>query len=393
MKYLLAVVLLLTQLSLYAGFKISDISEKWEKYVSKEKKEEVKESVVNVLQECNENVSKEWSNLCEVMEKVFALVEELPSLPESSMLKKDQNSQKKKIKKLLKEAETILLPKKSQKRLKSYKEFDKAINKCQNEINNLVEDSVVNQQNIKKNEKKIEKLKCEVVLLKEQQKNQKIKILEELNELGLNIPKESLESFFSSVTCESLIDYSIVTANITIVVKNLEELTQKNLNDAKRYYSMYLVMVDLQILCHEEFVSKFDNIWIKEIDSLQNKTMKDYEETIKLSENIQFSYDQRFRFKENAKLNKITLETISLYRKCLENHRQMITNRLFQLGKMRSVANNTYQTINNAGSLKLIMDEYIKDFSSVINLDFPDIKGMSEDVLVNEFRKITEKIQ
>lgn len=391
MKFLLAVILLSIQLSVYAGFGFGNyVSEKWAKITGDTDKEE---KIADILVYSNEYVSEKWDDLCEVMGEVSTLRDELPSLPKSSLFGKDQEGQKEKIQKILKEAEEILLPEQSQEQLKRYKKFDKKINKIQKEINELIEDSVVNPKNSKKNDKKITEFKEEIKSLEKQQIVEKKKILGELNKLGLNIPEENLEPFFASVTCESLIEYTILSANITIVVKKLEELIQKNLEGAKKYYGMYLVMVDLQILCHEEFISKCDNVWIKRIDALKEKILKDYKESIGLSENLQFSEDERLSFSQNAKLNKTTLDATTSYRKCIEDQRAKLSHRLYQINRMRKVASNTYQTIDNAVNLKSIMSENVRDFNSVITLEFPDMKIMSEDILINEFRSITEKIQ
>ncbi len=343
---------------------------------------------------CREYVSKKWGKLCKTMERVSSLRDELPSLPESAWFRRDQKSQAKEIDDLLDDVRNLLLSESSKDMLEQVVRLDEKLERVKSELAEANEKLVLSLDDKDKCKDKIATLTRQCDELRQRQLQFKRKILDELRSCGITVSETALEPFFSSATCNSIIDNAVVAKNMVAVVKNLEELMQGgDVGKARRYYGMYVVLVKLQIRCHRSFVNECDTAWIPKVDGLIQKIERDYGVADKGAADAKYTISQRKIYESNRRMNEKALRATRIYRESLERQRDAVAAKMRDAERMYEVALNTYETIGNAVALLETLRYGAEAFEAVMELDFPDLTAFNDAELVAEFQGITDRIK
>lgn len=191
---------------------------------------------------CREYVSKKWGKLCKTMERVSSLRDELPSLPESAWFRRDQKSQAKEIDDLLDEVRDLLLSETSKDMLEQVVRFDEKLERVKGELAEANEKLVLSLDDKDKCKDKIATLTRQCDELRQRQLQFKRKILDELRSCGITVSETALEPFFSSATCNSIIDNKALRAT-KIYRESLErqrDAVAAKMRDAERMYEVAL---------------------------------------------------------------------------------------------------------------------------------------------------------
>lgn len=350
------------------------------------------------LESCRTYIAKRWEKLCKIMGKASGLRDELPSLPPRSSWwlfswpYRDQQSQSRKIDDLLDDARDILLSESAKDILTQVRRLDAKIKKINRDIADVSKERVLHPERKAKCDEAIRALTASRYAVRRDQLRLKRDIMIELRSWGLSVSETALEPFFSSVTCDSIIDNAVVAGNIAAVVKNLGELMQCDVDNARRYYGMYLVLIDIQVRCYRDFVDKCDALWLKRVDELIYKVQYDHLVAEEGMCDSRYTGIQRDIYKKNKNLNSTMLRAARLYRECLEKQRISVVSKMASAERMRDVALNTYETIGNAIALKDLMQSSAETFDAVMKLEFPDLAAFNDAELVAEFQGITDRI-
>lgn len=346
----------------------------------------------NRLETCRSYVASKWDKLCKVMDKASGLRDELPSLPKSKWFSRDQESQMEEIDDLLEEASEILLSESSRDMLKQVKRLDERERELSEDVSEANKERILRPEKRAKFEEKIVKLTAEKEEVCRARLELKRAILSELRSLGVTVPETALEPFFSSVTCNSIIDTAVIFGNIVAVVKNLEELMQCDAVNARRYYGMYVVLLDIQIRCYRGFLHECESVWCRRLDSYASKIQKDRDAANEGAADPGFTAAQHEIYRRNVRMNEMMLCAVAAYRESLEKQRSAVASKMMDAERMRKVALNTYETISNAISLRDFLCANAETFEAVMKLEFPDLAAFNDAELVAEFQGITDKI-
>lgn len=341
---------------------------------------------------CREYVSGKWNKLSKLMWRAIDLRDELPSLPRSSWLFRDQVSQQRKIDDLLDDARDILLSKSAQDILKQVQRLEEKIKGVEEDIAEVKKEMVLHPDKRQKCEERTSELSLRRSELRQNLLSLKREVIMELRSWGITVPDAALEPFFKSVTRNSIIDNAVIAGNIAAVVRNLEAMMQVDENNARRYYGMYIVLLDLQIHCYRDFITQCDGVWCVKLDNAINKIQYDHLIANEGAADPRFSAAQRDQYKRNRRTNETYLRAVRAYRENLERQRNVVTAKMKETARMREVALNTYETLGNAALLRDMMHTSADAFEAVMKLDLPDLAAFNDADIVSEFEGITERL-
>ncbi len=341
---------------------------------------------------CREYVSDKWDKLSKLMGRAIDLRDELPSLPRSSWLFRDQVSQQGKIDDLLDDARNILLSKSAQDILEQVQKLEEKIKGVESDISEANKEMVLHPDRRRKCEKRINELTLHRNELRRNLLSLKREVTTELRSWGITVPDTALEPFFKSVTCNSIIDNAVIAGNIAAVVKNLEAMMQVDEDNARRYYGMYMVLLDVQIRCYRDFIAQCDGVWSVRLDTAINKIQYDHLVANEGAADPRFSATQRDQYNRNRRTNETYLRAVRAYRENLERQRNAVAAKMWETERMREVALNTYETLGNAALLRDMMHTSAEAFEAVMKLDLPDLASFNDAAIVSEFEGITKQL-
>lgn len=352
-------------------------------------------------EEQNEQFSKIWDELRPKLDKVSALEEERKDLPESSLIRRDKQSNQEDINEILDEAIDILGISNARQIRQEIDSLEKQIQQARERITGYHQEQV--SAPIKSNwkatvddyAKKVDGEKQLIEKYQQEIEQKKQRFLTELNQLGLQVSREQLDLLLTSVVGNDIIQNTIVYSNVRLVSQQLMELTTKtgeDLNISKRYYGMYTVLLKILLHMQNSFITEIDQVYLPRIAQIKN-------ETVKLMANSRNLLDQeaddnrRKHLKANIEAQELTLKTADLYGQHLgEQRRKMIVARDKTQIDLR-VAMNTYDTVKLSGELVNLLRSSAKSFDELLNIQAPDLLVFQNLQMKEEFSALTTKLR
>lgn len=342
-----------------------------------------------------ESALDNWSKITKQCRKTLELHEELPSLPKSSWLFSDQNSQRKLIREKLLEIRKILLTTDSRKIMERIDEIDEDIAEIDEDIREKNEQRVLHPEKRQKIDETIAKLREKRLALAGQRETAARAVLEELEALGLKLSGDAAEQCLFTANVGDLIDNTIVAKNVGIIVENLRELMKTGDTTAsKRYFGVYVVMVEVQKACFDEYLEKSRNgEWRKKLAQIKADATAARQNALAAAKDKSFSEHQRSVFRRNASVNDLTLDAVSAYEKILNQHEAIIQAKSDEAAKMLLVARNSYETISLADGFLSLFSSSQDAFDALLQLQLPPIEIFDDSSLQTQFAALTKKLK
>jgi predicted nucleic acid-binding Zn-ribbon protein len=345
--------------------------------------------------EIKENVKDNWEEVSEWCGEVVNLEKGMALLPENSWIpwKRDRSKQREDINELRQQIKEMLLSVDSHKLLKKIAKLDAKIADVKKKIENIREEMAFRPDTKEKNAKKIAKLVGKCRDLESARKKEVDGVRAELESIGIKSKDGAIDGFIMLVNQKDFTDVVILSRGVYEIVECLKNaVSEGNVVSSTRYYGIYVVLMDLQMIAYEEYLLKSKNVWRARLDTYSTEV----EATItRCKDNIRRGEHEKRDVEAFEKLiasNNKLLYAIDLYRKLLKGYESSVEERLKKTKLRRERAQCTFETSSNILTLASMLQDVQSEFSSLMELELPEIKDFSDSALNEQIRSITLRL-
>jgi predicted nucleic acid-binding Zn-ribbon protein len=340
-----------------------------------------------------ENIKDNWDDISEWCDEVVDLEKGMASLPESKWFGRDRSKQRKDINELRQQIKEMLLSVDSHKLLKKIAKLDAKIADVKKKIENIREEMAFRPDTKEKNAKKIAKLVGKCRDLESARKKEVDGVRAELESIGIKSKDGAIDGFIMLVNQKDFTDVVILSRGVYEIVECLKNaVSEGNVVSSTRYYGIYVVLMDLQMIAYEEYLLKSKNVWRARLDTYYTEV----EATItRCKDNIRRGEHEKRDVEAFEKLiasNNKLLYAIDLYRKLLKGYESSVEERLKKTKLRRERAQCTFETSSNILTLASMLQDVQSEFSSLMELELPEIKDFSDSALNEQIRSITLRL-
>ena len=354
--------------------------------------------LINVLADSlsaniKENIKDNWDDISEWCDEVVDLEKGMASLPESKWIGRDRSDQREDINELRQQIKEMLLSVDSHKLLKKIAKLDAKIADVKKKIENIREEMAFRPDTKEKNAKRIAKLVGKCRDLESARKKEVDGVRAELESIGIKSKDGTIDGFIMLVNQKDFTDVVILSKGVYEIVECLKNaVSEGNVVSSTRYYGIYVVLMDLQMIAYEEYLLKSKNVWRARLDTFSTEV----EATItRCKDNIRRGeYEKRDveAFEKLIASNNKLLYAIDLYRKLLKGYESSVEERLKKTKLRRERAQCTFETSSNILTLASMLQDVQSEFSSLMELELPEIKNFSDSALNEQIRSITLRL-
>ena len=349
----------------------------------------------SLAMEIKENVRDNWKEVSEWCGEVVNLENGMSSLPENSWIpwKRDREKQRADIREIQQRIKEMLLSVDSHKLLKKIAKLDAKIADVKKKIENIREEMAFHPDTKEKNAKKIAKLVGKCRDLESARKKEVDGVRAELESIGIKSKDGAIDGFIMLVNQKDFTDVVILSKGVYEIVECLKNaVSEGNVVSSTRYYGIYVVLMDLQMIAYEEYLLKSKNVWRARLDTYSTEV----EATItRCKDNIRRGEHEKRDVEAFEKLiasNNKLLYAIDLYRKLLKGYESSVEERLKKTKLRRERAQCTFETSSNILTLASMLQDVQSEFSSLMELELPEIKDFSDSALNEQIRSITLRL-
>lgn len=343
--------------------------------------------------EIKENVKDNWEEVSEWCGEVVNLEKGMALLPENAWFKRDRDDQREDIRELRQQIKEMLLSVDSHKLLKKIAKLDAKIADVKKKIENIREEMAFRPDTKEKNAKKVAKLIGKCRDLESARKKEVDGVRVELESIGIKSKDGAIDGFIMLVNQKDFTDVVILSKGVYEIVECLKNaVSEGNVVSSTRYYGIYVVLMDLQMIAYEEYLLKSKNVWRARLDNYSTEV----EVTItRCKDNIRRGEHEKRDVEAFEKLiasNNKLLYAIDLYRKLLKGYESSVEERLKKTKLRRERAQCTFETSSNILTLASMLQDVQSEFSSLMELELPEIKDFSDSALNEQIRSITLRL-
>ncbi len=341
-----------------------------------------------------ENIKDNWDDISEWCDEVVDLEKGMASLPASKWFGRDRSDQREDINELRQQIKEMLLSVDSHKLLKKIAKLDAKIADVKKKIENIREEMAFRPDTKEKNAKKIAKLVGKCRDLESARKKEVDGVRAELESIGIKSKDGGvIDGFIMLVNQKDFTDVVILSKGVYEIVECLKNaVSEGNVVSSTRYYGIYVVLMDLQMIAYEEYLLKSKNVWRARLDTYSTEV----EATItRCKDNIRRGEHEKRDVEAFEKLiasNNKLLYAIDLYRKLLKGYESSVEERLKKTKLRRERAQCTFETSSNILTLASMLQDVQSEFSSLMELELPEIKDFSDSALNEQIRSITLRL-
>lgn len=343
----------------------------------------------DIVADIRSNVAKRWEKIVAECSSVVDGYQKL------AMTGAKPHPPKKAERKQLDRVRELLLPIDCHDLLAAVDDLDRRIAETQKEIAKAEGERVRHPDEAEKYDARIGDVREKKSKLEAERANQAAKVMENLRNIGLNMPGSAAERCIFPVNVETLIDNAVVAKDIAVVVENLGRfLNSEDLATAKRYFGMYLVMIDVQAEGFRQYLEKSeDGEWRKGINEILRGAEAAVKSDTANAAQTRFTDHEREIFRKNAAMNKKTIEAATAYLNLLKQYEEIIRGKLREAERVREVAQSSWNTVSLASDLKEIVKTSHEAFEALLSLELPPLALFDDSALQAEFDAITRKLR
>ncbi|MDY3868694.1 MAG: hypothetical protein SOZ52_04935 [Pyramidobacter sp.] len=351
-----------------------------------------------------EELRSRWNDLSEILVKASSLRDKLPSLPDSAYFADDKQGTNKKITKLLREAQEILLSSDSLKLLRRTEQIRERMPELYAIIEEYKEKRIaapIKSYNpfvhtVKDCDEKIADAEKDIARLNKELEEIRAAVTAELRASGLKLTDAQADVLFSSVVGDDLLKNTIIFENVKGVTEQLSALLAQNKDDigvARRYYGMYVTLIDILLDCQERFALEIDEKWIPQVTVIASNASKSLSEARQALTRKDFTPAQKSIFKSNAASNEMIVAAADKYRQLLTLQKKSILKCAANIKRDREVAVNTYATVRHISDMSSVIKSGIQLFDALSAMQLPEIQAFESAGVRREFDEITRRLQ
>lgn len=237
---------------------------------------------------------------------------------------------------------------------------------------------------IEENETLVADTELAIVELKQQ-------FRQELREIGVELSPEAIEGLLTTVSGDDFVEMCVVFDNVRNVTVQLQELTEEAgeaLDVARRYYGSYVVLVRIMDRLQKEFVRRVSDEQLPRLKDFQAKAR---ENIAQAQRNLADGGDPEIA-EANIRSNQLTIDACELYSEYLVEQARDVTAQNEALQKRLRDAINTYETVQLSSQVAELLAEGQRNFSALLELDLPELRGFENAELQAEFQRLTREL-
>ena len=237
---------------------------------------------------------------------------------------------------------------------------------------------------IEENEALVADTEVAIVELKQQ-------FRQELRDIGVELSPEAIEGLLTTVSGDDFVEMCVVFDNVRNVTVQLQELTEEAgeaLDVARRYYGSYVVLVRIMDRLQKEFVRRVSD---EQLPRLKEFQVKARENIAQAQRNLADGGDPEIA-QANIRSNQLTIDACELYSDYLVEQARDVTAQNSALQKRLRDAINTYETVQLSSQVAELLAEGQRNFSALLELDLPELRGFENAELQAEFQRLTREL-
>ena len=351
-----------------------------------------------------EAVMSKWNKLTEMLDEATVLRGKRDRLPESSWLGADKQKTNEKIKKVLREAQEILLSADAMKLVDRSEVIKKRLPELYAEIEHYknkrigAPDKSYNPftDTVADCDKKIAKAEKDIKRLNRELRDIRDKIAAELRSWGMKLTDQQAEVLFSSVVGDSLLKNAVIFENVKGVTQQIAELMAQNKADttvARKYYGMYVTLIDVLLDSQYGFIDKIDKEWAPRVQSISEGASASLKEARAGLTRQDFTREQKNILRANAESNELTVKAAGQYSKLLSMQKASVEKCIRSIKRDREVAVNTYSTVQHISDMDTVIHSGLQLFDVLATMQLPEIQIFDNSGVRKEFDEITKRLQ
>ena len=351
-----------------------------------------------------EAVMSKWNKLTEMLDEATVLRGKRDRLPESSWLGADKQKTNEKIKKVLRDAQEILLSADAMKLVDRSEVIKKRLPELYAEIEHYknkrigAPDKSYNPftDTVADCDKKIAKAEKDIKRLNRELRDIRDKIAAELRSWGMKLTDQQAEVLFSSVVGDSLLKNAVIFENVKGVTQQIAELMAQNKADttvARKYYGMYVTLIDVLLDSQYGFIDKIDKEWAPRVQSISEGASASLKEARAGLTRQDFTREQKNILRANAESNELTVKAAGQYSKLLSMQKASVEKCIRCIKRDREVAVNTYSTVQHISDMDTVIHSGLQLFDVLATMQLPEIQIFDNSGVRKEFDEITKRLQ
>ncbi len=346
----------------------------------------------NVLQQ---HFSELWQDAYPLLTDTLKLKDQHETLPKSAWFSHDQADNIEDINELLQEALDLFSFSDVNADIKYLRELRNEITELREDIGDYQSAKIGRPDKAEKYEAKIAALKAEISAKEAVIEDAKSKIHRQLLAMGLNVNREQVDVLLAGVSGTDIVEMTVVFNNVKLFSNQLAELMAVNNEDlgfAKKHYGLYVVLIELLIRMQQQFLDDVEQRYLTGIEAITERTKKLVADT----ENMlmfETAQHRRAALQQSLASQKLSLQTVTLYRRLLERQANQVRAAQNTLEKDLDVALIRYHTVKLSGELVSLMQASKRQFHVLTNLQIPDIAPFENQQMKAEFEKLTAELQ
>ncbi|WP_419779211.1 hypothetical protein [Maridesulfovibrio sp.] len=218
-------------------------------------------------------------------------------------------------------------------------------------------------------------------------------LLEEMRKIGMKVDREQVETLVYSVTGDDDVRLVSVFNNVKLITAELQRLTaeaNENIEMAKRYYGMHTLLLRILLNLYENYERKIDDVYQIKIAEIIRKQEELIQRTLEKINSEPPKY--RGIYKTNLAAQGLTVRTAKMYGQYLAKNRERIAGAREGITHEYDVAFNTYETVQGAHSLIVLMRNANAMLDRISELQTPDLMVFQNSEMKNEFIKLTNRL-
>jgi uncharacterized protein YeeX (DUF496 family) len=215
--------------------------------------------------------------------------------------------------------------------------------------------------------------------------------VEELRSVGLEVSPETARGLLSTVSGEDFVEMCVVFHNVRLVTVRLQQLTEEageSLDVARRYYGSYVVLVRILDTIQKDFVKRVRE---DQVPRLAEYSVKARENIAQAKRNLKDGGDPAIAA-QNIRSNELTLDACQAYSRYLLDQADAVARQNEELQPRLRDAINTFETVQLSSQVANAIREARRNFSALLELKVPDLRGFENVELQQEFERLTDQL-
>ena len=212
-----------------------------------------------------------------------------------------------------------------------------------------------------------------------------------LRDIGLEVDLETAKHLLGTVSGDDFLDLCVVFDNVKLVTEQLRVLTEQSgesLDLARRYYGSYVVLIRILDEIQKDFVRRVRE---EQVPRLGEFAAQARENIARAEANQRAGGDPQIA-EQNIRSNRLTEQACEYYTRYLMEQAADVEAQNEELQVRLRDAENTYDTVQLSSQVAELLREGQRNFSALLELEVPKLRGFENSELQAEFEKLTRQL-